>query len=149
MTATGTTALPRLDRVGRALVRLGSLVTAVFVALPAFLFALLTLGFADSGTTIEGLMFMAALMAFAVTVMMMLRGGTRSLALGGIGAFIIGSVALLFTTRQDIEWFVFLGQVALVAASAFALALGAAFRLIARDQMRHRARPDGVGPSGS
>ena len=127
---------PRLDRAGRILVRLGSLVAAVFVALPAFLFALLILVFADSSTTTEGQMFVAALMAFAVavvvTVVMMLRGGTLSLALGGIGAFIVGSVALVLTYQQGNEWFVFVGQAALVAASAFALTLGAAFRLVAR-----------------
>jgi hypothetical protein len=132
------TASPRLDRAGRILVRLGSLVAAVFVALPAFAFALLILGFADSSTTLEGQMFVVALMAFAVavvvTVVMMLRGGTLSLALGGIGAFIVGSVGLVLTYQQGNEWFVFVGQVALVAVSAFALALGAALRLIARQE---------------
>jgi hypothetical protein len=130
------TASARLDRAGRILVRLGSLVAAVFVALPAFLFALLILALADSSTTVEGQTFVAALMVFAVavvvTVVMMLRGGTLSLALGGIGAFIVGSVALVLTSQQDIEWFVLVGQVALVAASSLALALGAALRLIAR-----------------
>ena len=126
----------RLDRAGRILVRLGSLVAAVFVALPAFLFALLILWLSDSSTTIEGQSFVAALMVFSVavvvTVVMMLRGGTLSLALGGIGAFIVGSVALVLTYQQGNEWFVFVGQVALVAVSALALALGAALRLIAR-----------------
>jgi hypothetical protein len=123
----------RLDRAGRILVRVGSLVAAVFVALPAFLFALLILALADSSTTVEGQMFVVALMAFAVavvvTVVLMLRGGTLSLALG---AFIVGCVGLVLTTQQDIEWFVFIGQVALVAASSLALALGAALRLMAR-----------------
>ena len=122
----------RLDRAGRIMVRLGGLVTAVFVVLPAFVFALLILGFAD----LSAQPFAAALMVFAVavavTIVMMLRGGTVSLALGGIGAFIVGSVALALTYQQGNEWFVFVGQVALVAASAFTLALGAAFRLIAR-----------------
>ena len=131
-----TTAPARLDRVGRILVRIGSLLAAVFVALPVFLYAVVILTFADSSATIEGQMFVAALMVFAVavvvTVVMMLRGGTLSLALGGIGAIIVGFVALVLTTQQDIEWFVFIGQVALVAASSLALALGAAFRLIAR-----------------
>jgi hypothetical protein len=130
------TAPARLDRAGRILVRLGSLVAAVFVALPAFLFALLILALADSSTTVEGQMFVAALMVFAVavvvTVVMMLRGGTLSLALGGIGAFIVGSVALVLAYQQGNEWFVFVGQAALVAVSAFTLALGAAFRLMAR-----------------
>ena len=131
-----TMAPPRLDRVGRILVRLGSLVAVVFVALPAFLFALLLKGFADSSTTIEGQTFVAALTVFAVvvvvTIVMMLRGSSVWLALGGIGAFIVGSVALVLTYQQGNEWFVFIGQAALVAASAFALALGAAFRLTAR-----------------
>jgi len=131
-----TTAPARLDRAGRILVRLGSLVTVVLVALPAFLFALVILGFADSSTTIEGQTFVAALMVFAVavvvTVVLMLSGGTRSLALGGIGGVIVGSVALVLTYQQGNEWFVFIGQVALVAVSAFALALGAALRLMAR-----------------
>jgi hypothetical protein len=130
------TASPRLDRAGRILVRLGSLLAAVFVALPVFLYAVVILTFADSSATIDGQMFVAALMVFAVavvvTTVMMLRGGTLSLALGSIGAIIVGSVALVLTTQQDIEWFVFIGQVALVAASSLALALGAALRLIAR-----------------
>jgi hypothetical protein len=136
--AMNATASARLDRAGRILVRLGSLVAAVFVALPAFLFALLILALADSSTTVEGQMFVAALMVFAVavvvTVVLMLRGGTLSLALGGIGAFIVGSVGLVLTYQQGNEWFVFVGQVALVAVSAFALALGAALRLIARQE---------------
>lgn len=127
---------PRLDRAGRILIALGSLVAAVFVAVPAFLFALLILNFADSSTTIEGQTFVAALMVFAVavvvTVVMMLRGGTLSLALGGIGALIVGSVALVLMYQRGDEWFVFVGQVALVAVSALALALGAALRLMAR-----------------
>jgi hypothetical protein len=131
-------ARPRLDRVGRILVRLGSLLAAVFVALPVFLYAVVILTFADSSATIDGQMSVAALMVFAVavvvTVVMMLRGGTLSLALGSIGAIIVGSVALVLTTQQDIEWFVFIGQVALVAASSLALALGAALRLIARQE---------------
>ena len=125
----------RLDRKGLILVRLGSFVAAVFVALPAFLFALLILDRGDLSTTIEGQMFVAALMVFAVavvlTVVMMLRGGTPSLALGGIGAFIVGSVALVLTYQQA-EWYEFVTYVAFVAMSALPLALGAAFRLIAR-----------------
>ena len=126
----------RLDRVGRILVRLGSLVAAVFVALPAFLAALAIFYFADSSATIEGQTFVAAIVVFAVavvvTVVMMLKGGTLSLALGGIGAVIVGAVTLVLTYPQGNEWFVFIGQVALVAVTAFTLALGAALRLMAR-----------------
>ena len=133
-----TTAPARLDRAGRILVVLGSLGAVVFVALPAFLFALfaLALGSADSALSIRVLISVAAMMVFAVavvvTAVMMLRGGTLSLAFGGIGAFIVGSVALVLMYQRGDESFVFVGQVALVAVSALALALGAALRLIAR-----------------
>lgn len=129
-------ASPRLDRAGRILVRVGSLVTVAFVALPVFAFALLILGFADSSTSVEGQMFVAVVMVFAVavvvTAVLMLRGGTVWLALGGIGAFIVGWVALVLAYQQGDEWFVFVGKAALVAVSAFVLALGAALWLIAR-----------------
>ena len=61
---------PRLDRVGRILVRVGSLVAVVFVALPTFLFALLVLGFADSTTNSEDVAFVAALMVSALAVVL-------------------------------------------------------------------------------
>lgn len=84
----------RLDRAGRILIALGSLVAVVLVALPALGFALLGLSFAsvsegfvschDVDCSIEMLMVFVlpaigiALTMF-VTIVMMLRGGTRSL----------------------------------------------------------------------
>jgi hypothetical protein len=130
------TASPSSDRAGRILVRLGGLAAVVFVALPTFLFALVTLFLADSSTTVEGQTFVAALIAFAivtvVTVVMMLRGSPVWLALGGLGSLVAGSAALALISQQGGEWFVLLGQALLVAVSAFALALGAALRLLDR-----------------
>jgi hypothetical protein len=127
---------PRLDRTGRILVRIGSLVAVVFVALPAFVFALFILGFADSSTSFLGQFFVAALLvvtlAVVVTVVMMLRGSTVWLALGGIGGLVAGSIALVLVYQRGDAVVASLGQAALVASSAFMLALGAALRLISR-----------------
>lgn len=127
------TAPPRLDRTGRLLVRVGGLIAVVFIALPAHLFAWFILGFADSSSIDEGQTFATALIvptSMVAAVVMMLKGSTVWLALGGIGSLVVGCIVLAYQLGN--ECFVFVGQVALVAASAFSLALGAALRLIAR-----------------
>ena len=140
-TSSGTRAVGsvRLDRVGRILVRLGSLVAVVLVALPVLGLALFSLSFASLGaawhvaTLLElTLPAIAIVAAVIVTIVMMLKGGTVSLTLGGIAAFIVGTVALVFLLQGDGGWWVLEVLAAPVGAGAFALALGAAFRLIAR-----------------
>jgi hypothetical protein len=139
-----------LDRVGRILVRFGSLVAVVFVVLPALGFALVSLGLAQVreeggflsctsldcsvevvlGTTLP---VAGVAVAVIVTIVMTLRGGTVSLTLGGIAAFIIGAATFVLLPQEgdDPIW---LAAIAVVGAGFFALALGAAFRLVARRQ---------------
>ncbi len=97
---TGAVGSVGLDRAGRILVRLGSLVAVVLVALPILGLALFSLSFAslsldwDVATLLElTLPATGIVVAVIVTIVMMLRGGTASLTLGGIGAFIVGAVA--------------------------------------------------------
>ena len=145
---TRTTRSTRLDQAGRILVDLGGLVTGPLVVMPLVVFALLTLGlanlFSDPGRT-QSQMFAAALMVFvgvvAVTIVMMRRGGTVTLALGGIGGFILGALGLTGLASASQEWApeILLAFSRPVAAGGFALALGASFRLIA-----HRTERSGL-----
>jgi hypothetical protein len=137
----------RLDRAGRILAALGSLIAMVLVVLPALGSALLGLRFAsvseglfschDIDCSIEMLMVFALpaigiVVAVIVTIVMMLSGGTLSLTLGGIVAFIVGTVALVFFLQGDSGVWVLEVLAVPVGAAAFALALGASLRLIAR-----------------
>ncbi len=148
-TSSGTRAVAsaRLDRAGRNLVRVGGLVTVVLVALPALGgLALFTLIFAGGeGSVCDSLgchpfLWLFALpalgvvVAVIVTIWRMVRGGTVALTLGGIAAFIAGSATLVLLYLRGDGGRVLAVQVAVVAASAFALALGSALRLIARRQ---------------
>ena len=81
---------PRLDRAGRILVRIGGLVAVLFVAVPAFVFALVVLGFADSSTTIEGQSFVAALMVLSVAVVATVAMMLDSSVFGPVAVVAVG-----------------------------------------------------------
>ena len=139
-----------LDRAGRILIALGSVVALLVVVLPAIGYALFGVSWASIGgegifgcsTECRGaILFVAVLPALGLVaavimaIWLMLAGGTVSLAVGGIGAFIVGAATFVRLSQEDgvSYWLVAIG------AGAFVLAIGATFRLIARRESPGRS----------